>query len=328
MATIRDVAKRAGVAVTTVSRVLNNRGYISEETRRKVYAAMDELGYRPNEIARALQKQRSFILGLIVPTVKHPFFGALVHEIERVAAARGYKLMLTHSLMEKEKEAEYLDLLRRHRVDGIVLGSHTLEVDVFRNVRLPLVTFDRRIGEAIPFICPDNYEGGRLATEHLIARGARKIVYLSGPLSFDMLSNRRHQAYVDVVRAHGRTPIVYEFTFQAFESPAEGRYGEEIARLFHEHPDVDGIFASSDILAYAAMHVARRLGRKVPEDVKIVGFDDLFLSQTVVPPLTTVRQPIPAMAERAVEVLERQIAGGAVEIEHVFPVDLIVRGTT
>lgn len=328
MTTIRDVARRAGVAVATVSRVLNNRGYISEKTRQKVYAAMDELGYRPNEIARALQKKRSFTLGLIVPTVKHPFFGALVHEIERVVANRGYKLMLTHSLMEKEKEAEYIDLLRRHRVDGILLGSHTLEVSVFRNVRLPLVTFDRRIGKMIPFISPDNYTGGRLATEHLIERGAQKIIYLSGPLSFDMLSNQRYQAYVDVLRVHGKTPIVYEFNFQAFESPVEGIYGDTIIRLFHEHPDVDGIFANADVLAYAALHVAQRLGRKVPEDVKIVGFDDLFLSQIVFPPLTTIRQPISAMAERAVEVLERQIAGESVEIEHVFPVDLIVRETT
>src|SRR5690606_7773253 len=136
MPTIRDVAERAGVSVTTVSRVLNNRGYISEATRRKVYQAMKELDYQPNEVARSLFRKRSNIIGLIVPTVEHPFFGELTFQVETYAYSRGYKVLVCNSQLNAAKEQEYIGMLRRNQVDGIIMASHTLEVEEYRRLNL------------------------------------------------------------------------------------------------------------------------------------------------------------------------------------------------
>src|SRR5690606_38079980 len=171
MPTIKDVAEKAGVTVTTVSRVLNNRGYISEATRQKVYKAMEELNYQPNELARSLFRGRSHLLGLIIPTVAHPFFGELSASIEAYAHSKGYKVLLCNSQLNRKKEKEYIEMLKRHQVDGIIMASHTMEVDEFAKVNLPIVTFDRRIGADIPYVSSDNYQGGKLATNLLIDKG-------------------------------------------------------------------------------------------------------------------------------------------------------------
>ncbi len=174
MATIKDVAERVGVTVTTVSRVLNNRGYISEATRQKVYEVMKELDYQPNEIARSLFRKKSNIIGIIIPTVSHPFFSELSNYIEYYAYNSGYKVILCNSHLDRTKEKEYVDMIRRHKVDGIIMGSHTLEIDEYINLNLPIVTFDRCIDESIPYVSSDNYGGGKLATNLLIEKGCKK----------------------------------------------------------------------------------------------------------------------------------------------------------
>ncbi|MFY9278735.1 MAG: LacI family DNA-binding transcriptional regulator [Caldicoprobacterales bacterium] len=198
MPTIKDVAKKAGVSVTTVSRVLNNRGYISDATRQKVHQAMEDLNYQPNELARSLYRQKSNIIGLIVPTVSHPFFGELVSRIEYYAFRAGYKILLCNSHLEQEKEKDYIDMLRRNQVDGLILGSHTLDVEEYVLSKLPIVTFDRCISDAIPYIASDNYEGGRIATTLLVEHGCNKIAHISGNLELDLLANKRYEAFVEV----------------------------------------------------------------------------------------------------------------------------------
>ena len=156
MPTIKDVAERAGVSVTTVSRVLNNRGYISEATRKKVYQAMEELDYQPNEVARSLFRKKSNIIGLIVPTVAHPFFAELTAYLETYAYSRGYKVLICNSQLDASKEQEYIWMLRRNQVDGIIMASHTLEVEEYKKLDLPVVAFDRFISKRIPYVTSDN----------------------------------------------------------------------------------------------------------------------------------------------------------------------------
>ncbi|HEY8804339.1 MAG TPA: LacI family DNA-binding transcriptional regulator, partial [Clostridium sp.] len=163
MATIKDVARVAGITVTTVSRVLNNRGYISDATRKKVYDVMEELNYKPNEIARALFRKKSNILGLIIPNVSHPFFAELTNYIEYYAHKKGYNILLCNSYQDSAKEKDYIEMLRRHQVDGIIMGSHTLETSEYMNTDLPIVAIDRNISDNIPYITSDNYHGGVLA---------------------------------------------------------------------------------------------------------------------------------------------------------------------
>lgn len=322
MTTIKDVAKKAGVAVATVSRVLNNRGYISEVTRKKVYQAMEELNYFPNEVARSLLRRRSNVIGLIIPTVAHPFFGELTSYIEFFAYERGFKVLISNSINDQKKELEYLDLLVSNRVDGIIMGSHTIEVDQYTGHNYPMVTFDRKIGDRIPYVFSDNYQGGKLATQYLIKKGCKKIAHISGNLRLDMLANQRYQAYLDTITNAGYEPMVVEAELYANDNQ---RYEDLVYRLFEKYPDMDGLFASSDLLAFYAMKVAASLGKKIPDQLKVVGYDNIFLSSVMVPSLTTIAQPVKEMAERAVDLLITQIEGKTPELEHRFPVQLIER---
>jgi LacI family sucrose operon transcriptional repressor len=233
MTTLKDVAKVAGVTVTTVSRVLNNRGYISQETRGRVMAAMKQLDYQPNELARSLILQRSHLIGVIVPSVVHPFFGALVNALEYEAAQRGYKILLANSRHDEEKELSYLDMLRRNKVDGIILASRTTETRPFLRVSLPLISYDRELSADIPMVSADNFEGGRLVANHLIARGCRNLLYIAGSSQVRQYSNLRGSGFTEVCEASGRRFSVYETAEVSFDSQ---QYEASIARALDAHP--------------------------------------------------------------------------------------------
>ncbi|MBB6675184.1 LacI family DNA-binding transcriptional regulator [Cohnella nanjingensis] len=324
MATINDVAERAGLSVTTVSRVLNNRGYISEKTRRKVYDTMAELNYQPNEIARSLLRKQSNLIGLIVPNVSHPFFGELTDAIEYHAYRLGYKLLLCNSQLDPAKERDYIEMMKRHRVDGIIMGSHTLEVQEYRNLNYPLVTIDRRI-DAIPYVASDNGRGGELAAELLIGKGCRKIAHFCGNLQLDMLSNLRTTAFEDKLRSHGITFITLQTDMNVFD---QQEYERLMATLFQSHPDIDGVFATSDIIASFVIKWCRKLGKEIPQDIRIIGYDDVNAATWVSPAITTIKQPIEDMGRLAVELIRKQIDGEPFETENVLPVGLIERETT
>jgi LacI family sucrose operon transcriptional repressor len=325
MATIHDVALKAGVSVTTVSRVLNNRGYISETTRNKVFKVMDELSYQPNEIARSLLRKQSNIIGLVIPSVSHPFFSELAERVEYYAYQEGYKVLLCNSQLDPVKERDYIDMLKRNRVDGIIMGSHTLEVDEYRSLSSPIVTFDRQIGDKIPFIGSDNYRGGELATELLVAKGCRKIAHICGHLKLELLANRRTDAFRDVVKKHGVEHFIMQTDMNVFD---QAQYEQLLRKLLEEHPDIDGIFATSDIIGAFASKECRRAGKRVPEDVRIVGYDDVGATRWLTPELTSIRQPIDDFGRLAVELLRKQLQGEKIQMANVLPVELIERGTT
>ena len=319
--TIKDVAAKAGVTVTTVSRFLNRRGYMSDATRARIQQAMSDLDYVPNEIARSLFRRSSHIFGLIIPTANHPFFGQLTTSIEARAYEAGYKLMLCDSRLDSEKESQYIDMLIRHKVDGIIMASHTLRVDQYRRIGMPVVSMDRCIAEDIPYVTSDNDAGGKLATRRLIERGCRNLAYFCGKLNRALLPNKRVDSFLAEARDAGRESIVVQTGEDVFDFT---QYQTLVDQLFREHPDVDGVVAS-DVKAGHVLQACRRLGRRVPDDVKVVGYDDILLASLLVPRLTTVRQPIEEMGGRAVDILVAQVAGESVPMANVLPVTLVVR---
>lgn len=325
MPTIKDVARQAGVSVATVSRVINNRGYLSAQVRKKVADAMGELDYQPNDLARSLHRRKSDILGLIVPAVSHPFFGEVTRYVEYFAYENGYKLMVCNSLQQREKEREYIEMLKRCQVDGIIMGSHVQEIDDYLGVRLPLLSLDRRLGDTIPYIGCDNYEGGALATRHLLDRGCRRLVHISGSLNIRMLANLRTDACADVCREAGVPMVHYQLPASAVTDFREEAFAESILR---ENPDCDGVFATSDMTAAAVMAAAQRLGWKVPERLCVAGFDGSLISELVHPRLTTVRQPVEDICRHAVEDLIRMIGGGQPPAGTILPVALLEREST
>ena len=179
MATLKDVAKETGLTVTTVSRVLNNRGYISEETRRKVYDAMKKLNYHPNEVARSLSKQSTNTIGVIVPHIRHPYFAELISNLESQAYRHQHKILLFNSQEKNEKEYEYLEMCSSNRVAGIILCSGTVGVNEFQGLNVPLITIERFLENGTGAVECDNIQGGRLAAtavELLVRAGEGQVV--------------------------------------------------------------------------------------------------------------------------------------------------------
>lgn len=323
MSTIKDVAQLAGVAVTTVSRVLNNRGYISKETRKKVEDAMKKLNYEPNEVARSLYRKKSNIIGLIIPDVSHPFFAKLANYVEYYAYEKGYKILLCNSYKDKIKEKDYINMLKRNQVDGIIMGSHTLETAEYSKQKLPIITFDRNISENIPFITSDNYKGGFLATKLLIEKGCKKLAHISGPLELNTPANKRYVAFMDVVKENNVEYVIKQTKLDTFEN-----YTKLVRKMFEEYPDIDGIFASSDMIAASIIQVANSIGKEITKELKIVGYDDVDIASLIDPQITTIRQPLRQMGEMAVKLLIDEINGKDVKIENVLPIELIERKTT
>ena len=325
MPTLKDVSERAGVTVTTVSRVLNNRGYIAEKTREKVYAAMAELNYQPNEIARSLLRKHSNIIGLIIPSVGHPFFSELTEKIEFYAYERGFKILLCNSHLDSNKEQEYIDMLRAHKVDGIIMGSHTLKVDEYIKLKLPMVTFDRKISNNIPFVASDNFNGGKLAAQHLIERDCKKLAIICGNLNLDMLSNKRFEGFLVETLKNQLNYIIIQTELDVFDNE---QYEKLVCRMLADHPDLDGVFVSGDVTALHVLKACSEFGKRVPEDIKIIGYDDIRLANLISPQLTTIHQPIEEMGKLAVDLIIKQINQEQIEFESILPVSLIKRSTT
>lgn len=321
LSTINDIAKLVGVNVATVSRVLNNRGYISDSLRSKVYAAMEELNYQPNEIARSLSRKKSNVIGLIIPTIFHPFFAAITEHIEYHAYLKGYKILLCISQLDAVKEGNYISLLKASQVDSIIMASQTIDISNF-DINLPMVTFERKIGN-IPYVCSDNYHGGSLATNLLIKKGCKNLAYIGGNLKLDMLSNARYKAFKDICEENKIWNVSAQTEKNGFN---HDEYNTIILKLFNDYPNIDGIFCSSDVIASHAARICKDLKKSIPEDVRIVGYDGV--NDGCILGITTIRQSIKEMAEMLIELSIKQIEKKSVPDKVIFPVTLVERETT
>lgn len=325
---LADVAERAGVSTTTVSRVLNNRGYLSQHTRDRVARAIEELHYRPNEVARALLGQRTRVVGVILPTVALPFFGELAVAIEHSLAERGYRTLLCNSLGHADTERAYLQQLEGNRVDGILSGAHNDSLPEYATTRLPVVAIDREVADHVPIVRADNRTGGRLATELLLRRGARRPALFTSRIG---PHNLREAGYRAVLAEAGIAPVVRAVRFG---TPEPDRTQLIAAALDELSARIDGVFATDDLTACTVVDWARSHGRRVPEDLRVVGFDGTQALRTAAPWLTTIQQPITQIAQAAVTTLLDRIEADPVMHERSaaetlsLPVRLIESSTT
>lgn len=305
MASIRDVAKEAGVGVGTVSRFLNDSGYVSEETRVKIEEAMKKLDYTPNELARNLYHKKTGIIAVLVPNVSNPFFSEFVDYAEAELYRYGFKMMLCNTEKESNAELEYLDMLRRHIVDGVIAGVHTLDVEMYKKIQKPIVALDRYLGENIPVVSVNHKKGGRLAAETLIANGCKKILHFTGATEVESPHHERHYEFERVMKEHHISTICYEMERNRLDS---GYYRDTVKDVFSKGIEFDGVFGV-DLLAIECMNETIRSHRKVPRDVKFVSYDGTYITEMVEPRMTAVVQPIEGLAKESVRLIHRLIGG-------------------
>jgi len=313
MAGIKDVAKKAGVGVGTVSRMLNNNGYVAEETRKKIECAMQELDYAPNELARQLFRKQTGIVAVLVPNVSSPFFAQFVDNAQDALYDAGYKMMLCNTAREKNAELEYLDMLKRHVVDGVITGVHSLNVQAYENVHKPIVALDRYIGDNIPVVSVDHKLGGRLAAETLISNGCKKVLHFRGSTAIRSPYHERHIEFERVMEKNHIQTYIYEMEWGRFEPRY---YREAVADALTKCNDFDGVFAV-DQMAIECMNETIRRHRKVPQDVKFIAYDGTFITEIVEPKLTAIVQPIKELAIESVRLLKNLIEGKTYEKKQV-----------
>lgn len=330
VANIKDVAKKAGVSITTVSRVLNNHPNVSKKTKAIVNNAMQELNYYPHQIARALSKKQSFLIGMLVPDCSNPFIAELIKYVELNAQKHDYRLLLCNSLNDMERELKYISMLKQNRVDGIIIGSHTLDLEFYKNLNAPVIAFDRYIEEGIPYVSCDNFHGGQLATKHLIENGCKSLLHISGALNLNSFVNRRSEAFKLTCIENNipfqmmeleHTNLTYEYYYDFIS--------ENVSPIIN---DIDGVFCSNDLLAYALYVYCQENEINVPRDLKIIGYDDdSFIRTLRTPRITTIAQPIEKLATALLDGLLQLIEDPKKDNKHthnrVVSVQLVERDT-
>jgi LacI family transcriptional regulator len=326
--TIYDVARLAGVSTATVSRALNGTGQIAPATRATIDAAVEQLGYHPNTVARSLVTKSTQTIALLLPEITNPFYAALVSGIQRCALETGHTMLLCTTESDPEREEQYLNLLRAKQVDGVLVDGLVLPPDtIARFVRngLPIVCLDRDVDStAVPLVQVDNRLGARMATEHLLSLGHRRVGHIAGAPDL-RISEERIEGYREALSAAGLEPEPQLLAVGSFTE--EGGY--EAMRALLESTELTGVFAANDLSAIGAVSAIVESGRRVPEDVSVVGFDDLRLSRYTTPPLTTIHQPALEIAERATQLLLDLAAGREVpQLLHLLEPELVVRGSS
>jgi len=297
--TIKEVARLAGVSIKTVSRVVNGAAYVSDETRRRVARAIERLGYRPNALARGLVTRRSRSIGLVIADIVNPFFPPLVRAVEDAAAARGYNVILCDTDEDAARERAVISVLLEKQVDGLILCASRVPGDYLRSLAsdgIPLMLVNRVLAHPrAAAVVVDGAEGGRRATTHLLDLGHRRIAYLAGPAaSFSHRGRLRGYRQALMTRRIAFDP---NLVVGGIASMAAGREGMGALLSLRRPPTA--VFAFDDLMAIGALEEIRRWGRRVPEDVAVVGFDDIDLAAFVDPPLTTVAQPKAEMGRLA-----------------------------
>lgn len=325
MATLKDVARETGLTVSTVSRVLNNRGYISENARQNVYAAMKKLNYQPNEMARSLSNQKSNMIGIITPHIVQPYFAKMISCLEQAAYERKHRILLFNSKDKGEIEDECIELCKSNRVASVILCSASFHTEKFMNLDFPLITLERFLDEGTAVVECDNYRGGVLAAEHLIDRGCRHILHIGGVNQQSMPADMRRAGFEEVC---ARRSVDFTSIYQEEDMYVKLDYYDVIRNALADYPKTDGIFASSDVIAAQAIQVCGEKSIVVPDQMKIVGYDDVGIASLTTPCITTIHQPVKEMADAAIDIAIRAAAGEMVPTRSVFPVRLIERSST
>jgi LacI family transcriptional regulator len=308
--TIKDIAKKAGVSITTVSRVVNDKlGGISQETRERVLKIVEEMNYQPNALARSLVTKQTLTLGLILPNISNPFFPEMVRGVEDIANQNGYSVIICNTDDVEDKEKNYIHLLKEKYVDGIIFSSNSRysgeHYDILHKANIPFVLIDRgEEGGEGPYhgVFIDNEKGGYLATQHLIDLGHKKIACMTGPIELGT-AKRRLLGYQKALY-EAKLPIKSNWIIQ-------GNFRMKTAYLAAKtlliDEEITAIFACNDLMACGIYQAAYELGRRIPDDLSVIGFDDIQLVEALTPKLTTIRQSSYTLGKTAAEIMIQDI---------------------
>lgn len=324
-ATISDVAQLAGVSIATVSRVVNGTAPVAEETVKRVQQAIEALDYKPHVAARKLAGQRSGAVGLLLPEISGDFFFPLVRGIAHEAQEAGYDLLIHVSSLPREESQS--SPLSDHNTDGLLVFTGRLrdaEIQRLYELGFPMVLLFRTPPDslAIPYVMFRNKEGARRLVEHLIVgHGRRRIAFLRGPEGNED-SYWREQGYLEALEAQG---VAFDERLVGVGGFSARIAQETIESWLLEGLEFDGVFAGDDEAAMGVLMALRRAGKRVPEDVSVVGFDDVGFARLLNPPLTTVRAPIERASAEAARMLFQQISGKQVPPATFFPTQVILR---
>ena len=326
MTTLKDIANATGYSLSTISYVLNGKKKVKPETYERIMEAVEKLNYHPNQLARALKMRKTCTIGVIVPDISNEFFPEILKGIDLVAHQNGYNIFLCNTNNRSVLEKECIDMLVSKDVDGIIfIGAADSKVLQDSEITVPIVLVDRKIGNAYTSIVTDNYRGGYMATKHLMNCGYKNIAFLGGdptiPNFFERISG-----YKDALKERG-IPCA-EDNMVICECSMAGGY-HAVTQLFCQNQQPEAVFAASDIMALGALRALRDKGLRVPEDVALMGFDDIPLASHTIPSLSTVSQPKFDMGKTAAEKLLQQILNKQNTVEHiVLQPMLMIRETT
>lgn len=321
---LQDVAALAGVSSTTVSRVINNYGHISEKTRNKVLSAMAQLNYQPNSLARSLQGKASHLVGLIFFDISHPFFGELVSRVENILFEHGYKVILCNSANNPTKEREYLRMLAANQVDGIIAGAHNLNISEYQEFDLPIISFDRFLSKQIPIVSSDNQAGGYLAAKTLYQAGVRHPLVFTGVSQENSPTNMRTVGFQTYFTKHGIIPDIQELAFESLPALKTQRIADS---LLQHRPD--GVFCSDDLTALQVCNVAKANHITIPDELKVIGYDGTKLIRDYHPELTTIVQPLDDISQLLVALLLEKIENVNQNKQHQYTLPVrLYQGTT
>ncbi len=318
------MAEKAGVSVTTVSRTLNNRGYISQETRDKIAEAIRTLDYSPNQLARSLYNARTQIIGVVVPSICHPFFAQITHLLEHRLYHLGYHVLLFATEGNRGQESNIFDILRQHRVDGIIIGSPCLSDENYAKNNIPIVSFDTHMQGANVSVAANHSLGGRMAARALLKGGCRRVLQIVGDLSAKTDAGKRHRTFMEEMMAAGceciSMPALNNFTdLRASRSTVE--------RVLDEYPDIDGFFGT-DLNAAGLIQCALRRGLSIPDDIQVVGYDGSDAVTAICMNMTVIRQPYEELADKIVESMMALLSGETPEPRIILDGLTLVQGTT
>jgi LacI family transcriptional regulator len=321
---IKDVAERAQVSVATVSRVLNGDPKVDPELGRRVRAAVDALGYRPNRLARNLRRQHMEALGIVVPDIENPHFAEVVRVVEVVALTAGYRVLVCNTDEDGARQKAYLSMLADERVSGIILSPSDPDgsIDELRELGIPVVTIDRALTRATTdLIVADNVPAVQMATQRLIDAGHRRVAFVGGRSEVETGSERQ-EGYLAAVEQAGLARIV-----------ADGGFRRDAARaavrgLLGRPDSPSALVVANNLMALGALQAIRDCGLRVPGDIAVIAVDNPDWAELLDPPLTVLAQPIRPMATQAAELLIRRAGGEEFEpVRQVYPLELIIRSS-
>ena len=299
MASIREVARLAQVAPSTVSRALNGSGYVAEETKEKIREAVSELDYVPNQWIRNLYRKKTGIIGVLAPELIHPYFSVLWSYLENELHRHGYNMMLCNTSGDPLIEREYLDTLKRNLFDGMIIGAAFLPDENYTEMEKPMISLDRII-PGIPLVTSDHEQGGRIAADKMAEAGCRKVLQLSDPEAKTISSSKAGKEFIRKMEDNGAEVITESFTWnEVIHYP---KAMERARAVLAAYPGLDGILAN-DLCAAAFLKISYEMGISVPDELKILSYDGTFITDFNYRTLSTIVQNMESIAQNAVEVL-------------------------